>query len=418
MAYLQDFITCAQNNSPLTMDYYDDILSTREYNEPSLTEFRKIINDAFLSFCFNNGLFNRIKGKEHDLNDSEKAILKMLNLNSDIKVRNKYLIKIINYYHNHLKSKFNEFNFEEDFKDLLNDMYSGTPCAYLIRTIKYKFEDLKIEATEIFDPDLVKYTTEFIKIGECIQFNIDGFQRNQFIYLLVGIAITDVINNFKTESTFRQLIQHLLNYLHLLMNVKAFDLSKIDFNKVEGNKEGRYSLITFTEFKRNGQMIPNHRYMPAKKYFEENLRRSTNDEAQNKIVSNVSNTTKYITDDKGSYIITEYSSSDEVSKKWNDLENEFKSNGISDDLIKMWFDSQLLTRSTCLVGVILIILKNKKYIKFKPDQMPDWAAIAGISYTSTFDELDDLKIPEVKNITVEKVLCCLNNYVENIKNMK
>lgn len=414
MAYLQDFLTCAQNNSPLTMDYYDDILTTREYNEPSLTEFRKIINDAFLSFCFNNGLFNRIKGKEHDLNDNEKAILKILNLNSDVKVRNKYLIKIINYYYNHLKSKFNEFNFEEDFKDLLNDMYSGTPCAYLIRTIKYKFEDLKtfstLSPTEIFDPDLIKYTTEFIKIGECIQFNIDGFQRNQFIYLLVGIAITDILNNFHfSESTFRQLIQHLLNYLHLLMNVKAFDLSKIDFNKVEGNKEGRYSLITFTEFKRNGQMIPNHRYTPAKKYF---------DVENNSQVSFPGNQTKYITDDKGSYIITEYSSSDEVKKKWDSLENEFKSNGISDDLIKMWFDSQLLTRSTCLVGVILIILKTKKYIKFKPDEMPDWAAIAGKDYTSTFDELNDLKVPEVKNITVEKVLCCLNNYVENIKNMK
>lgn len=409
MAYLQDFLTCAQNNSTLTMDYYDDILTTREYNEPSLTEFRKIINDAFLSFCFNNGLFNRIKGKEHDLNDNEKAILKTLNLNSDVKVRNKYLIKIINYYYNHLKSKFNEFNFEEDFKDLLNDMYSGTPCAYLIRTKGYKFEDLKTETLNP-DPDLIKYTSEFIKIGECIQFNIDGFQRNQFIYLLVGIAIADVMNNFQnTESTlsltFRQLIQHLLNYLHLLMNVKAFDLSKIDFNKVEGNKEGRYSLITFTEFKRNGQMIPNHRYTPAKKYFEaQDLKQS--------------NATKYITDDKGSYIITEYSSSDEVNIRWNDLENEFKTNGISDDLIKMWFDSQLLTRSTCLVGVILIILKTKKYIKFKQDEMPDWAAIAGKDYITTFDELDDLKVPKVKNITVEKVLCCLNNYVENIKNMK
>lgn len=396
--WIQDFAETAQHNSTETMEYYDDIVNTREYNEPTLQDFRKMIDSIFNEFCFNNGLFNRVDVSK--LNDTQTAILRLIG-QSNGNIKNRYLIKMINYYLDKKDLKFNEFNFEEDFKDLLNDIYSGTPCVYVHRKrgILPK-EDLKEFLINNENNPLIAHTSDFINIGKCIQFDVDGFPKNQLLYLICGIIICDVKNNkFKT---FRELIQHILNYLHIVFTTKAFDLSRIDFDKVEGNKEGKYNLITFTEFKRDGKITENYRYSCAKKYFKNNETKGQ---------------TKYITDEKGSYILTEYSNSSEVMKKWESLENEYSKSGITDTLIKTWFDSQLLTRSTCLVGVLLMILKNG-LIQFKKDEMPDWKAISGQEINDTYEKIGE--IPNLNNleINVKNVLGLLNNYVGIIKQMK
>lgn len=403
MNWIQDFIETAQHNSNDTMEYYDDIVRTREYGE--IENIRKTIDSVFNNFCFNNGLFNRLDTSK--LEQSEAGILKMIGWNTEVK--NRYLVKMINYYYSKLDKRFDEFSFEEDFKDLLNDIYSGTPCVYVQRKKGLlPKDDVKSVLFPVNNP-LIPLTSEFIKIGQSIQFDVEGFTKNQFIYLLCGVILVDLSQKLKNKNLkFRDVIQHIINYLHILTNTKAFDLSRINFNDIEGNKEGKYNLITFTEFKREGKLIPNFRYTCAKKYFEENKGKGQ---------------TKYISDEKGSYILTEYSTNEEVMKKWNELEELWKQDGLNDSLIKTWFDSQLLTRSTCLVGVLLMIVRsmNKgKLIKFKKDEMPDWKAISGHEINDTYEESGDYKNIDVKesDFSVGNVLGLLNNYSNIIKSMK
>ena len=63
--------------------------------------------------------------------------------------------------------------------------------------------------------------------------------------------------------------------------------------------------------------------------------------------------------------------------------------------IKMWFDSQLLTRSTCLIGCMLIILKERKYIEFIKDEMPDWKSIGMGTFEGTYITGEDIDVLDV-----------------------
>jgi hypothetical protein len=391
--WIEDFIQCAQINSTDTMEYYDDITQTREYNEPQLQHVRKIIDSVFNEFCYSNGLFNRISNDK--LTDSQCGFLRLLGW--DLPVKNRYIIKMINYYIEKFNKRFNEFDFEEDFKELINDIYSGTPCVYVQRTKGLLPKESIKEVVLPTDNPLIQHTSEFIKIGQSIQFDIEGFPRNQLMYLLCGVIVCDVGNT--DHRTFRELIQHIINYLHIIFTTKAFDLSK-------SIKQEKYNLITFTEFKRDGKITPNHRYQCAKKYFVD--------------VSFEGNSqqTKYVSDEKGSYILTEYETKDEIDKKWKQLEELYFDHTITDELISVWFDSQLLTRSTCLVGVLLIIL-NYGIIKFKKDEMPDWKAISGKKYIDTFERISQIRLKvDTKEFTVKNVIGLLNNYVGLIKQMK
>ena len=391
--WIEDFIQCAQNNSTDTMEYYDDIVQTREYSEPQLQHVRKVIDSVFNEFCYCNGLFNRINNDR--LTDTQCGFLRLLGWN--LPVKNRYIIKMINYYVENFDKRFNEFDFEEDFKELINDIYAGTPCVYVQRTKGLLPKESIKEIVLPTDNPLIQYTSEFIKIGQSIQFDVEGFPKNQLMYLLCGIIICDVGNT--DHSSFRQLIQHIINYLHIIFTTKAFDLSK-------SVKQDKYNLITFTEFKRDGKIVPNHRYQCAKKYFED-VKEGIEKDHQ----------TKYISDEKGSYILTEYSK-EEIDNKWKQLEELYFDKTITDELIHVWFDSQLLTRSTCLVGVLLMILKYG-IIKFKKDEMPDWKAISGKKYIDTFESVEQIRLKVApKDFTISNVIGLLNNYVGIIKQMK
>ena len=388
--WIEDFIQCAQINSTDTMEYYDDIVQTREYNEPQLQHVRKVIDSVFNEFCYSNGLFNRISNDR--LTDAQCGFLRLLGW--DLPVKNRYVIKMINYYIEKFNKRFNEFDFEEDFKELINDIYSGTPCVYVQRTKGLLPKESIKEIVLPTDNPLIQYTSEFIKIGQSIQFDIEGFPKNQLMYLLCGVIVCDVGNT--DHGSFRQLIQHIINYLHIIFTTKAFDLSK-------SIKQEKYNLITFTEFKRDGKIVPNHRYQCAKKYFE-----GVKDFKQ----------TKYVSDEKGSYILTEYETKDEIDNKWKQLEELYFDKTITDELIHVWFDSQLLTRSTCLVGVLLMIMKYG-IIKFKKDEMPDWKAISGNKYIDTFESVEQIRLKVApKCFTIGNVIGLLNNYVGLIKQMK
>ena len=84
---------------------------------------------------------------------------------------------------------------------------------------------------------------------------------------------------------------------------------------------------------------------------------------------------------------------------------------MTDELIIKWFDGQLLTRSTCLIGCLLIVLKEQKTIEFIKDEMPDWKAIGEQTIKETYlvkNKIDvDIPHPKILN----DVLDVLSSYI-------
>ena len=389
--WFEDFIIKCLNNSIKTMDYYEEIKETREYS--SVQELRDAIDNNFLTFCFNNGLWNRINsGNFNKLNDEQKALYSFFNL-KQYQPKNKYRQRILDYYYSHLDVPISKLTQEDCLKEHTKDYYSLTPPTFL------DLDEIKVREPHINKldglPELVKAISTFIKIGQCIQFDIEGFPKNQLYYLIVGICVCDLMN--AKHSTFKELINHIKSYIQLFITSKCLELP--------AKNDNPYNLITFIDFKETVKERPNFRYQAAKKYLpvkETNFTRKT----------------QFKDDEKGKYIYTEYSSEDYILK-WKELEEEFKEHGLSDSLICKWFDGQLLTRSTCLIGVILMIYKNilkGNLIKFKKDEMPDWKAILQGNYDDTFTvEKFEEKTPHIEDITLGKILLIIREYVNLIK---
>ena len=73
--WVEDFAKKAMYNKTSTMEYFDSCKQTREYQ--MIPEVRKIVNTYFASFCFNNGLWNRIIKEQlvEYLNDIQQTFL-------------------------------------------------------------------------------------------------------------------------------------------------------------------------------------------------------------------------------------------------------------------------------------------------------------------------------------------------------
>ena len=403
--FVEDFVKHCMFNNTDTMEYYEEIQETREYG--AVPEIRKIIDNNFNDFCFNNGLWNRINPAE--LKDDENIMLWDLWNLETLNVKNRYRSKILNYYFSHLKDKISDIKFE-DIKDFnVNDYYGRVPAIYKdIEKSKVVMPDLvKLQPQDL---ELIPYTSEFINIGKSIQFNIEGFPQNQTLYLLIGMCIVDIlkkgINNFKE---FKELINHIKSYVQL--NLKSICFNTCDLEKSNSSPSDKfYNLVTYLTFEEDKLVSKhnfNYRYAPAYKYFENYVYGSKH--------------TKYVKEDNGkSYIITEYATKEEVEKIWEKLEEEFKLFGLSDKLIEMWFDGQLLTRSTCLIGCILIILSHSSKIEFLKDEMPDWKSISNGDFTTTYKVLDKIDVDKIKvnnEFTLIQVLLCIKNYISNIRKL-
>jgi hypothetical protein len=304
--------------------------------------------------------------------------------------------------------------------------YNQSPA--LFEKIKEVKEMPLPDKKEIMDDELsvslLKEIPKFIELGKCLQFNVKGFVKNQMLYLLYGLALYYVKERLSTFESFKDLITTLKSFVQFNLDTKCFNV--LDVEKDENkSKDNYYNLITFLILgTKGGEKQYNYRYSCAEKYFD--LRDSDS-------VAYDGNITEYkkIKDDgpeaeATSYktaITTEYKTKDDVLEKWEELENEFKTNGISDKLIIKWFDSQLLTRSTCLIGCMLILLKeflkdgklNK--IEFIKNEMPDWKAIGMGSIEGTYnvgDEIEDLDVKEeLKDLKVKHVLLLLEEYIKN-----
>ena len=417
MTYLKDFVEHCINNSVETMEYYDDIIITREYNTPEMDEFRKVVNTYFNKFCFNNGLFQKNRLKFEDLEPAQKTFLTLIGLINEAP-KNRYHQHILQYYFSKLESKIEDVKLEDLGIKFMDNYYQDLPPIY-VKLSKLKWNDIKPqntkEASETLN-NLLKHVKDFIIIGSSIQFNVDGFPRNEMLYLLYGLAICSTMS--KSFNNFKDLINHLKSFIQLYLPTKCFNpiAEEKEKDKVPDNY---YNLITYLKTKDGNY---NYRYKSAEKYFTDTLKKFR----ENKL-------TQYIkSDDKSEYLLTVYKTKDDMIKIWDKLEEEYRKSKISDELIAMWFDGQLLTRSTCLIGCMLIIMKHLRTgerIIFKPDEMPDWCSIAGKDFNTTFEikeipkEFKELCSIDSKvsfadwfdNLTLKDVLDILKIYVLNIR---
>ena len=398
----KEFIIMCNNNNPDTIEFNEEIKDFRAYNQ--VKDFKKVIDKNFNDFCFNNSLVHKI---DYDLlNDNQKLFYKIISYAFEtqtlpVDYKNKI---ILNYYMKHLNDDMGSMCLE-NLKDVCNYWYDNIPSTYLVRNGKIEKID-KIEKNEKIKPnfDLVNYTLEFLKIGNSLLFNVDGFPKNQICLLLYGMAIYYAWKkqNLKSFKTFKDLINYLKSFVQI--NVCSKCLNVADYKKED--EKDFYNLITYLKFKKTDKENYNYRYKCAEKYFEN-------------LVGDRESNTKYETSTNGeAYIKTEYKNINEVNKVWEELEEEFKENDlkISDKLINMWFDGQLLTRSTCLIGCMLIMIKEGKFIKFKENEMPDWKSIALNTYEGTYETLNDLKMfDKNENIKLVDVLYMLYNFMNNIK---
>lgn len=406
--FVEDFIEHCIFNNIETREYFHDIKETREFL--SMPDLQKIILSHYASFCMNNGLWNVMKKENlvNYLNDEDKMFYNFLHISTELP-KNRYRQHLLQYYYSKLNSYTKDVKMEDltDFK--ISNYYSKRP-PISISLDKLKEIKLPTDIKPEYFEQMVKYTSEFIKLGQSIQFDIDGFPQNETLYLLIGMAIVDA--TLTKHTTFKELINHLKSYIQLNFKSLCIDtlLTKDDFES-PSQSDNFYNLITFLRFDDKQELLEkkpsyNIRYSSAEKYFKDYKRWGKTEfkkEESNK-----------------SYILTEYKTKEEVEQLWDELEQDYAKNGLTDELIVKWFDGQLLTRSTCLIGCILIILKEQKYIKFLKDEMPDWKSIGQQTIKDTYTTSDEyishfekLKAP----FKLVDVLLVIVNYVRIAENL-
>jgi hypothetical protein len=409
---VEDFAKHVQYNKIDTMEYIDEIKQMREYQ--LILPFKKVVNELFFSFCINNGLWNRVKDyiTELDIQDEDKALLMLLtkNIFSFKNIKNRYYQGILKWYFDRLDKPIEELLFDDivisDKKGkeikIAHKLYSKTPAIFmkLIKSDYLLSESIKPNMSN----PLINHISKYIEIGKSIQFNIKGFPMNETLYLLCGMAIIHALDYSKSKHTFKQLINLLRSYIQL--NIKSLCLMPNELmpNEESKNENEYYNLITYLKLEKDKY---NYRYKCAEKYFNSKI-----DETQNETISN----TKYCFgtnpgDEGKTFILTKYSTAEEYNKVWNELEKMYSENKITDELIIKWFDGQLLTRSTCLIGCLLIVLKEHKTIEFIKNEMPDWKAIGEHTIKGTYltkNEID-VNIPHPK--ILNDVLDVLSYYI-------
>lgn len=393
---VEDFAKYVQHNKIETMEYMDEIKQMREYH--LVKPFKKIVDDLMMSFCINNGLWNRIS--DTNITDEDKALLMLwtkgvLSFNN---IKDRYYQGILKWYFDRLDKPIEDLLFDnitiQDKKgkeiNIAHKLYSKTPAIY----IRLKQSDYLSNTKPNMSNPLIKYIPTYIEIGKSIQFNIKGFPMNETLYLLCGMAIVHALH--VDFSSFKQLINLLRSYIQL--NIKSLCLLP---NEETKNENEYYNLITYLKIEKDKY---NYRYKCTEKYFES----STINDNQN---------TKYCLgtnpgDEGKTFILTKYSTAKDYNKVWDELEEIYSGNNrnITDELIIKWFDGQLLTRSTCLIGCLLIVLKEHKIIEFIKNEMPDWKAIGQHTISGTYNIKSD--IPDVPNPKkLNDVLDILSSYI-------
>lgn len=383
MQFINRLAELIQHNSIDTLEYIEDLNEVREIQQGinENKELRKQYNEMINSFYLSNGILHKISYKY--LNDEQKTYMSLMT-QKEYNPNNRYRQHILNYYSQHLEDRMNDINLEYIRDDFAKNYYAMLPG------LDSGLEKIQPSVMNLKQSMMANYIPLFIKIGECLQFDVEGFPKNELLYLLYGMAVWYAYA--QEFTTFKELVLYLQSFIQLNLLSKCFSSLKL--------AEGKgWNLVTFIEFKRGNTRTTNYRYSIAKKY----------------IVSETSykyNNTKLIDDDKGLYILTEMTE-DTINKTWDKLEELYKSKQYN-ELITLWFDSQLMTRSTCLIGCMLIMVLNGKLVKFSKEEMPDWKAILTGNFEGTYEFIGEFdKITTgTETPTLNDVLFTLNTYTQ------
>lgn len=376
---LNDFNERLHENDITSIEYYDEMTKYKPYQMNE--QFRKIVDKLFNEYCFNNSIFNKIDYSL--LNDEQYLFMKLIKYNELEMPKGRYEKNILKYYIENINKVINEIKMENI--NFINSYRDKVPPLY-IKLDNPSDDELKYNQN--VNSKLISYTTDFLKLGLSLFFNVKGFPKNNLLAILYGMAVYSAMS--KSFDNFKELVSHLKSFIQLNFNSLCLDPE-------EDNVED-YNLITYLKFK-DGRY--NFRYSCAEKYFNENEK--------------LKGQTEYIINGNEKYISTKYKDKDELHKKWESLEEEYHKRGITDDLIINWFDGQLFTRSTCLIGCMLIAMKENKYISFINDEMPDWKAIAQYTIKGTYTTGDEIKKLKIDKITLKDVLDVLYNYVKHVE---
>lgn len=371
MSYLNKFYEYLEQNREEVLEILDDLKESSHWKrlrQQLPKEFLDQLDTRIKTFINMNGLFNRVDFKK--LTDEEKFLFNLFNITKQ-QTRNRYRQKILSYYFENLDLQMKKINMAKAMNsNYLYEYYQETPAALAgLEKIAVKFPDIK-ELNKIKIHGEEFGISELIRIGTQIQFNSPGFCKNQMLYLLFGVCIVDCLGT--EHKNFYELINHLTSYAQLNLLNKVFNAVDCKEDGIFiGNEfsENDFNLQTYLKFN-NGTY--NFRY----KIFEKYKENKTEDNGKTEIVE----------DDTGKYLLTKYTK-EELLELWKEFEEDYQGNGINEKLIVKWFDSQCLTRSTCLIGVLLIILKemrNGNFIRFNDEELPDLKAIISGTINDTY----------------------------------
>ncbi len=255
------------------------------------------------------------------------------------------------------------------------------------------------------DPSIVP---KLINIGEFIKYDCKYFYDSELLYLLCGLCVVNAKN--VDINSFDDLFNYIYGFLQLLPFNKVF---KPTIFKNESTPE--YNLTTFIKNKNHY----NHRYKMCEKYI---ITKPTDplkdDDNANK------NRTKLIQTQSDIYIQTtiKLDEVDGIYAKLNELYQVYMNDSSIDNLMELYKQfvcNQLLTRSSCLFGLLMVnilqFLNNKPFIKPLKNEQLDWCAILNPDKINECYELVDMKV----DFTLEKLrvgdVLCYSEYYSSLK---
>ena len=385
--YFKDLNDLSIKNTHEFIEYIEEFENMSLFNEMMKNkQIRKIYHNIKNNYVCTNGI----------------SLINNVPYNGD----NRYYQAIHQFYHKHLHDKMGTFELEE-IEGLIDNI--GKYPSLRIFKKKIETEQNILKPNE----ELIKQLKTILEVGFSIQHTVvEGFATNIFNYVLSGLCILSTRQKLLNHEfkDFKEFLKYIKSFCQLYLINNVYEAIKM--------KDRDYNLITFIKFKTPGieNEIYNYRYTTAdefcKEYPEyfEKYKKEHGKELKTTLVD----------DEKGKYILTKYNKKEleDLYKHLDDLFQEilkyFDSKCENDDFeekIKQFviefFQSQCLTRSTCLIGTLMLIILLGKTIKLIG--LIDYESILTGKLTKySFEDSKDLdKIDfDFKNLTLSDVLMC------------
>ena len=401
--YFKDLNDLSIKNTIDYIDYCSEFENSNIFNELMKNkQIKKMYYSIKNNFVCTNGLANRFD-ELCDLTDSQKAYICLLD-NRPYDGSNRYYQHIHQYYHQHLHDKMGTFELEE-IPDLIDNIGKYPSIRIYKTSITTEQNILKP------NDELIKHLKDILEVGFSIQHSeVKGFATNIFNYVLSGLCIMSSYQRLKMNEfkDFEEFLKYIKSFCQLYLINNVYEAIKM--------KDKDYNLITFIKFKTPGieNEIYNYRYTTADEFCKE-----YKDDPKNK--------TKLVDDEKGKYILTKmnkkelkdlYKQFDEMFKQIKETfikihsdkettdEEIKKYNEMVDTFIIEFFKSQCLTRSTCLIGTLMLIILKGHLIKLTG--LIDYEAIltGKITKYELDKSIDDYVDKCYDNLTLSDVLMC------------